>query len=63
MCPQYLLQSVFDLEAKLAGVGLDEIGAAIDNFFATTEVGMLSVTPDDFRRSIASAIGNGASNG
>jgi lipoate-protein ligase A len=54
---------VFDLEAKLAGLGLDEIDEAIDDFFATTEVGMLSVTPDDFRSSIASAIGNGASNG
>jgi lipoate-protein ligase A len=54
---------VFDLEAKLAGIGLDEIDAAIDEFFETTPVGMLSVTPDDFRSSIASALGNGSANG
>ena len=52
-----------DLEASLAGCRLDEIDAAIENFFADSEIDMLSVTPDDFRTSIASALAAGDSDG
>ncbi len=48
---------VFDLEASLHGVKVDEIDDAIDEFFARTEVGTLSVSPADFRASIADALG------
>ncbi len=54
---------VFDLEASLMGVKLDEIDDAIDDFFERTEVGTLSVSPADFRASIASAVGSESANG
>ena len=47
---------VFDLEAHLAGVAVDEIDAAVDAFFARNDVDTLSVAPADFRASIASAL-------
>ena len=47
---------VFDLEAHLKGVRLDEIDAAIDAFFNDSEVDMLSVLPADFQASIADAL-------
>jgi lipoate-protein ligase A len=47
---------VFDLEAHLAGTRLEEIDAAIDAFFASNDVDMLSVAPDDFKASIADAL-------
>ena len=50
---------VFDLEARLAGCRLDEVDAAIDQFFADSDIDMLSVTPADFQASIASALGAG----
>ncbi len=50
---------VFDLEASLMGVKIDEVDDTIDEFFARTEVGTLSVSPADFRASIASALGAG----
>ena len=48
---------VFDLEASLMGVKLNEVDGAIDDFFKRTEVDTLSVSPADFRASIASALG------
>lgn len=48
---------VLDLEAHLKGVHLDEIEAAIEQFFHTAEIDMLSVTAADFHASIADAIG------
>ncbi|MDJ0939875.1 MAG: biotin/lipoate A/B protein ligase family protein [Woeseiaceae bacterium] len=54
---------VFDLEARLTGVDVDEVDKTIDAFFEDTDVGMLSVTPDDFRSSIKSAINGEAGNG
>ncbi len=54
---------VFDLEASLMGVKRTEVDDAIDKFFARTEVGTLSVSPADFRASIASALGTDASHG
>jgi lipoate-protein ligase A len=53
---------VFDLEAHLAGTRLDEVDDEIDAFFASNDIDMLSVSPDDFKASIANAVG-GASNG
>ncbi len=54
---------VFDLEASLMGVKLAEVDDAIDDFFERTEVGTLSVSPDDFRASIARALGSDADHG
>ncbi len=47
---------VFDLEAALAGIALDEVESAVEQFFAETEIEMLSVTGDDFVASINDAI-------
>ena len=54
---------IFDLEAALQGVRLEEIGLTIDRFFSDTDIDTLSVTPADFKASIASALGAGESNG
>ena len=50
---------VFDLEAHLQGVRLPEIEARIRQFFDDTDIGMLSVTADDFVASISNAIESG----
>ena len=50
---------VFDLEAHLLGTRIDEISAAIDDFFANNDVDMLSVAPSDFTASITSALTSG----
>jgi lipoate-protein ligase A len=50
-------RTVFDLEASLAGVPIDEIDETIDRFFAKNDVGMLSVLPGDFRAAVADALG------
>jgi lipoate-protein ligase A len=50
---------VFDLEAHLLGTRIDEISAAIDDFFANNDVDMLSVAPSDFAASITSALTSG----
>lgn len=47
---------IFDLEARLQGISIDELGGRIDDFFAGTDIGMLSVTADDFRQSIVNAL-------
>lgn len=47
---------VLDLEARLQGARLDEIEPLISQFFAETDIGMLSVTADDFHASIANAL-------
>jgi hypothetical protein len=54
---------VFDLESALAGVRLDEVDPAIERFFESTEVDTLSVSPADFKASIADALRHGAANG
>lgn len=51
---------VFDLEAHLQGLKLDEVEPAIGQFFADSDIDMLSVTPEDFYASIASALDAGA---
>ena len=50
-------RTVFDLEASLAGVPIDEIDETVDRFFASNDVGMLSVLPGDFRAAVADALG------
>jgi len=47
---------VFDLEAHLQGSRLPEIEPRIKQFFEETDIGMLSVTADDFHASISSAL-------
>ena len=47
---------VFDLEAHLQGSRLPEIEARILQFFEETDIGMLSVTADDFVAAINKAI-------
>ena len=51
-------RTVFDLEAHLQGTRLDEVDKAIDEFFATNAIDTLSVSADDFKASIADAIGD-----
>ena len=50
---------VFDLESHLAGTRIDEIDAAIDQFFADNDIDTLSVAPGDFQASIAAAFDAG----
>lgn len=47
---------IFDLEAALAGTRLNEIEAAVREFFDTTDIDMLSVAADDFIASILDAL-------
>jgi lipoate-protein ligase A len=54
---------VFDLESALAGTRLDEVDAAVEQFFASTDVDTLSVTPADFIASIANALEQRAAHG
>jgi lipoate---protein ligase len=51
---------VLDLEAALRRVDLAELGPAIEGFFASSTVNALTVTPEDFRRSIELAAENAA---
>ena len=53
---------VFDLEAHLAGTRLDDLDAEIDRFFGSKDIDMLSVTPGDFKSSIANALDAGGIN-
>jgi lipoate-protein ligase A len=54
---------IFDLEAALQGVRLEEVDLAIDRFFSDTEIDTLSVTPADFQASIANALAAGQAHG
>lgn len=54
---------VFDLEAQLAGTRIDEIDAAIRQFFADNDIDMLSVAPEDFQASIAAALASRGEHG
>jgi len=46
---------VFDLEASLRGVAVGELGAAVERFFAGAWLGLLSISPADFRSAIERA--------
>lgn len=47
---------VLDLEAHLQGARIEEIQPLIERFFDEADIGMLSVTADDFSASIADAL-------
>ncbi len=47
---------IFDLEAALRGTAAADAGAAVDQFFARADVGLLTVAPADFRRAVEDAI-------
>lgn len=47
---------IFDLEASLRDLPVAEVGAAIERFFAQTEVGLLTVAPADFRKTVEDAV-------
>lgn len=49
-------RTIFDLESALRGVSVGDAGSAIDTFFARATVGMLSVSPADFRCAVEAAI-------
>jgi lipoate-protein ligase A len=51
---------VFDLEASLRGLEVAEAGAAVEAFFARTQIGLLSITPADFRNVVEAALGRRA---
>jgi lipoate---protein ligase len=50
-------RAIFDLESALRGVGVEKVGAAIERYFARADVGMLSVSPADFRSAVEAAVG------
>jgi lipoate-protein ligase A len=47
---------VFDLEAQLMGRHVEEVDATVDAFFTDNDIDMLSVSPDDFKAAIATAL-------
>ncbi|MBI4204591.1 MAG: lipoate--protein ligase family protein [Betaproteobacteria bacterium] len=50
-------RTVFDLEASLRNVAVAEAGAAVERFFAQADVGLLTVSPADFRAAVDAAVG------
>ena len=46
---------VFDLEASLRGLPVDQLGAAVDCFFEAATVDLLTIQPADFREVILAA--------
>ena len=49
-------RTVLDLEAALRNAPVSQIGAAIERFFAQAKVGLLTVSPADFRAAIETAL-------
>jgi len=49
-------RTIFDLESALRGVAVKDAGYAVERFFAQAGVGMLSVSPAEFRAAIEGAI-------
>lgn len=47
---------IFDLEARLRGLDVMDVGAAIDAFFARTSADFLSLGPDDIRHVVDMAL-------
>lgn len=47
---------IYDLESSLRGVHLDELVETVNHFFATAQIEMLSVSPQDFIISIEKAL-------
>jgi lipoate---protein ligase len=46
---------IYDLEASLRRVAVDEVGTHINLFFDAANAGMVSVSPDDFAKAIGAA--------
>ena len=51
-------RTVFDLEARLRNLPVRDVGATIERFFAEAKVGLLTVSPADFRVAIEAAVGS-----
>lgn len=49
-------RTVFDLEASLRNVPVGEAGAAVERFFSRANVGLLSVSPTDFRAALEATL-------
>ncbi len=49
-------RTVFDLEAALRGTSVHDVGKTIENFFSGAEIGLMSVSPEDFVTAIGPAI-------
>jgi lipoate-protein ligase A len=49
-------RTVFDLEAALRNVPVGEAGQAVERFFTGAPVGLLSVSPGDFREAVEAAL-------
>lgn len=47
---------VFDLESALRGAEVGDVGAVVKTFFANANVGLLSISPDDFSSAIEGAV-------
>ena len=47
---------VFDLEAALMGTRIEDVEETINNFFASTDIGMLSAGADDFINAVNDAL-------
>jgi len=47
---------VFDLESSLRQVPVEDAGAAVERFFAQAKVGLLTVSPADFRAAVEAAL-------
>ena len=52
-------RTILDLEARLRGLRVAELGPAVERFFAEAEVGLLSITPADFRAALEAAVAAG----
>lgn len=48
-------RTIYDLEAHLRGTALGDVGASIDGFFARTDVGLMTLSPEDIREAIVLA--------
>jgi len=48
---------IMDLESSLRGVTVDQVADKVRTFFDTANVGLLSITPDDFAAAIEVALG------
>jgi len=53
-------RKIYDLEAALRGTLTNEIAQTVKTFFANSNVGLLSATPDDFTAALENAIGQSA---
>ena len=49
-------RTVFDLEAALCNVAIEEAGQVVERFFTQARVGLLSVSPGDFRSAVEAAL-------